>query len=231
MSDVYAIFVHGIGTQASDFADLAKLELDRGLRPLGSRLYARSAHYAPLLDAAGEVYLREVKAAGSRGNLTQQLSILTLADALQYGRNSPVRDQVHYLLDYEVVRLRAPETLTIFAHSLGCLVVLDWLRSRTAVRNVKLVTMGCNLGLFELGKTVDVPVQVEQPGDWLNLFDPSDGLGFALNTPSHPEFCHVKDVKVQVGGLVTGNTGLAHMQYLSDRKLWRREIPELLSKA
>ncbi len=230
MRDVYALFLHGIGTQTETFARKSHQYLDQGLKRYGARCYGRSVHYAPLLDKAGDKLLAAVKAAGSRGNLTQQLSIMVIADALQYARNPKAQQEIHYLLDYEYTRLRAADEVTIFGHSLGCLVALDWIRSRDAVRRVRFVTMGCNLGLFDLGTGIEVPYQIEQPGDWLNLFDPSDGIGFPLNVGIWPELCHVRDVKVQVGGLITGNTGLAHMQYFDDEDLWRTTIPALLSK-
>ncbi len=231
MKDVYALFLHGIGTQGSDFCDEARLHLDQGLKRYGARSYARPVHYAPLLDKASARFLAAVKKAGSKGNIIQTLSSMVISDALQYDRNEKVRQEIQYLIDYEYTRLRPADTLTIFAHSLGCLVTLDWLRSRTGVKNVRLVTMGCNLGLFDLGRTMDVPIQVEQPGDWLNLFDPSDGIGYPLNIGEHPELCHVRDHKVEVGGLIAGSTGLAHMAYFGDEDLWRKTIPALLSKA
>lgn len=230
MRDVYALFLHGIGTQDADFADEAKLHLDQGLRKFGAHLYARSVHYAPLLDGNGSKFLKQVEKHGSRGNITQQLAIMTLTDALQYRRNKAVTEQIMYLLDYEYSMLRDDGVLHIFAHSLGCLVALDWIRSRDKVRRVKLYTLGCNVGLFEMGTTIDVPYQVEQPGDWTNLFDPSDGIGFPIALDDRPELCAVQDVKVQVGGLITGNTGLAHMAYFGDEKLWRTTIPLLVSQ-
>ena len=87
---------------------------------------------------------------------------------------------------------------TIFAHSLGGLIATDWLRQRPDLTQMRLVTLGCNIGLFNLGcNFVRVP-SLEAPGRWLNFFSPRDFLGFPLAVD--PALAHVVDHKVGVGG-------------------------------
>lgn len=226
--DFYALFVHGIGTQDSHFADYAQKTLSAALSPRGGALYGRSVHYAPLFAMAADRFLKDVVARGSEGNATQKLTVNTLADAIQYAMNPALRGKIQGVLDYEFLRLRAPDEVIIFAHSLGCLAVVDWLRSRTGVKKARLITMGCNVGLFCLGMPWTAPPQVDTKGRWTNLWDEDDMLGFPVALPDRPEFAHVDDVEVSVGVLRGGGTGLAHIKYFTDHNLWSRTIPDLL---
>jgi hypothetical protein len=187
-------------------------------------------HYAPLFAMAADRFLKDVEARGSEGNATQQLTINTLADAIQYAMNPAIRSKIQGVLDYEFLRLRAPDEVTIFAHSLGCLAVVDWLRSRTGIKKVRFITMGCNVGLFTLGMPWLSPPQVGTRGRWTNLWDEDDMLGFPVALPDRPEFAHVQDIEVSVGRLL-GGTGLAHIMYLEDHNLWSRTVPDLLLRA
>lgn len=222
----YALFLHGIGSQRASFADFAQKKLSAALSRAGSALYARPVHYAPLFDMAATKFLKDVERKGASGNLSQRLAVSTLADALQYQGNTALREQINHVIDYEFHALRAPDEVTIFAHSLGCLAALDWLRTRDAVRRVRLITMGCNVGLFSLGQGIDVPEQVRAPGTWTSLWDEDDFLGFPLAVRA--ELAHVEDIEVSVGGWLWGWTGLAHVGYLEDARLWRTTIPKLL---
>jgi hypothetical protein len=225
--DTYALFVHGIGTQNSHFADFAQKTLSAALSEHGGALYGRSVHYAPLFAMAADKFLREVERAGTDVHATHKLTVNTLADAIQYAMNPTIRTKIQGVLDYEFLSLRAPDEVTIFAHSLGCLAVVDWLRTRTGIKKVRFVTMGCNIGLFSLGMPWVSPPQVGAKGRWTNLWDEDDMLGFPVALEDHPEFAHVEDIEVSVGR-VLGGTGLAHIMYLEDKHLWSRTIPDLL---
>ena len=214
--------VHGVGEQTGTFASGARSRLRAALSERGEGLVAAPVHWAPLADQHEHAFMKSVKRAGSRGNLSQSLTIGTLSDALAYQANDRLRAQIHFLMDYEYGQLRSPRPV-IFAHSLGGLIALDWLRSRPQAKIGKLVTFGCNVGIFYLGKEFDCPNQVKLPGQWLNYWDENDLLGFPLAV--RPEFMHVRDKEVSVGGWFTGWTGLAHLGYWNNRKLWSRTIP------
>lgn len=224
---MYALFIHGIGSQTADYAKDAIKYLGKGLGK--QPLYTRSVLFTHVLDLQSTKFLADVKTKGSEGNLTQRFVISTIADALQYSNNPKTRGRILEALDNEFVKLRAPDEAVIFAHSLGALVALDWLRTRIKVKNVRLVTLGANIGLFEMGKPVDVPPQLKKPGRWYNLFDKDDLLGYAVGI--RPETAaHVKDMKVSVGGFLIGRTGLAHIKYWEDEELWKNTIPRILQK-
>jgi pimeloyl-ACP methyl ester carboxylesterase len=219
---VHALFVHGIGQQDSKFADQAQKRLAAALSPRGVTLYGRSVHWAPLLDTVEAKALRQTKRLGAHGKLMQRVTMGTLADALSY-RHHQVG--INYLMDYETKQLRADE-IHIFGHSLGCLLVADYLRSRTGVKVAHLYTMGCNLQLFFLGAEdqFDCPQQLKATGKWTNLFSPNDAIGFPLRA----WLPQVRDVEVSVGNIFTKWWGAAHGAYWGDKRLWSDTIPGLL---
>lgn len=223
-----SLFVHGIGEQPAGFADLATRRLTEGMAEEGLAVVARSAHWAPLADRLQRAFLQAVEAAGSKGNLSQRLAVGTLADAILYLRSPSLQAQIFRLLDSEMWLLRgnSDRPVTIFAHSLGGLIVTDYLRSRPWVKSVRLVTFGCNIGLFTLGTQFEPLEQLRAKGSWINLFSRRDALGFPLSVD--PALAHVHDYAVSVGGWFRGWTGLAHTLYWDDRRLWRDTIPSLL---
>lgn len=223
-SIVRACFIHGVGQQGDDFADDARRWLRESLEEKRHTLFSTHVHWAPLADRHQERFLAAAEAKGSKGNPTQRLVVGTLADALMYTTNPRLRDQIYLSLDNQLFLLGGRGT--IFAHSLGGLIVTDYLRTRPHVKNVRLVTMGCNIGLFNLGKKFEPVPQLEAPGSWINVFSPRDMLGFPLGID--PNLAHVRDVKVSVGGWFKGWTGLAHVRYWSDADLWKKTLPSLL---
>jgi pimeloyl-ACP methyl ester carboxylesterase len=228
MKEVSAIFVHGVGEQTHDFASAARKQLSGALAVKGVKLRAASVHWAPLADQLEHNFLRNAQLRGSTGNLTQRLVVGTLADAIAYQASERLREQIAYLIDYEYTRLRVPE-VHVFAHSLGGLISLDWLRTRNNVRPAHLWTLGCNVGLFNLGRQFDCPLSVAGAGRWSNLFYPSDLLGFPLQ--AQPGFGHVQDVAIRSAGFWRMSTivpGLRHLDYWSDSRLWGDTLPGLM---
>ncbi len=219
-----ALFVHGVGQQASDFADDARHWLRDACRARDTSLYSLGLHWAPLADAIEHRFLAAVEAQGSLGNMTQRLVVGTLADALMYQSNTEFRQQLHRQLDNQIWMLGG-KNFTVFAHSLGGMIVTDYLRERPEITGVRLVTMGCNIGLFHLGHPFR---EVRNITEWHNLYSARDMLGFPLAI--EPGLAHVQDREVSVGGWFKGWTGLAHVRYWDTASLWKREIPGLLFK-
>lgn len=233
LSPFRALFIHGIGEQEPSFAHEARGRLREALRPKGFDLWPRSVHWAPLADAPQRRYLDAVQRAGAAGTPSQKLSIGTLSDAMMYITQPELRQQIFHQLDlhswmpgYDASKAHRQPTY-IFAHSLGGLIAADWLRARKEVTNVKLITFGCNIGLFSMGASFEPPFQVSKPGTWINLFHPRDMLGMPLRVDK--ALAHVQDVKVSFGWW-KGWTGLAHLRYWNDRKLWSQTIPRLVAK-
>ncbi len=227
--DVYSLWVHGIGTQEPGYSSWAQKQFAAACSQRNAASFAREVYYADLFAMQATAFLDRAESLGSKGNMAQRLSVNTLADALQWQANPKLREEICCRVDEQFLSLRAPKEVVVFAHSLGCLVILEWLRTRTAVKHVSLITMGFNAGIFNLGGPMTVPPQVGAQGSWVNLFDPSDALGF----PAHasPELAHVIDAKVEVGGFISGNTGLAHVKYFETKELWTQVIPNILGIA
>lgn len=212
-----ALFIHGVGRQGPGFADEARRNLRAACKDRGVAVDFESVHWAPFADAIENLFLAAVKAKGSAGNLTQRESIGTLADAIMYCRYAPLQEQIFGLIDTALERFGA-HPHCVFAHSLGALIATDYLRTRGMRNCTKLVTLGCNIGLFTLGSGF-APV----PGlsDWLNLWDDDDFLGWPVAITEDLAF--VRDHQVNVG-----ITGLAHTKYWDDHALWSATVPKLL---
>jgi pimeloyl-ACP methyl ester carboxylesterase len=224
--DFHALFIHGVGQQSADFAAEARVRLRAACVDRDRPFYSRSVHWAPYADRVQGAYLKAVEAAGSHGNPTQRLVIGTLADALMYQGSRQLRNQIYGAIDRQLVALRG-QHVHVFAHSLGGLIFTDYLRHRQ-VKNVTLITFGCNIGLFNLGRPF-VPVgALARKGAWLNVYSRRDMLGFPVNL-GDPALAHVQDVQVGVGGVFKGWTGLAHVRYWDDRALWSTTLPKLLA--
>lgn len=216
---LYALFTHGVGTQKPGFSSDAQKHLAAGLAGQGRVLYGSEALWAPVLDREEAAMLASVGKRGSSNRPMQRLVVETLADALCWeNRREPIFD----VLDMAYCRLRAPGKVTLVGHSLGCLVLAEWVRSR-GVAVESFVTTGCNIGLFALGgKFVLPPALIGVP--WLNAFDPQDFLGYPV--------AHVipgaRDVEVNVGGWFTSWNFASHLGYWSEKSLWRQVVPAAL---
>lgn len=228
MKILRALMIHGVGEQESDFAAEARASLRSGLRERNWRLHCTQVHWAPLADRVQQKFLKAVEKKGSRGNMSQKLAVGTLADALMYRSNPQLQEQIFWLFDQQMWMLGSP--VTIFAHSLGGLIATDYLRARPKIKNVKLVTFGCNIGLFTLGHRFDCPEQVSRPGSWTNLFYPRDILGFPVSVD--PALSHVQDIEVRSPWFRWSNIvgGLAHLDYWGHDSIWEDRIPSLLCK-
>jgi pimeloyl-ACP methyl ester carboxylesterase len=228
VTDHYLLALHGIGEQTPHFADFALRTLGRTLAARGETLHARPVCYAPLLDRTSKAFERSVEAHGSRGNITQRLSINTLSDALSYRADREVGQRIFQMLDQEVAQLRG-DPVTLVCHSLGCLVALDYLNARPALKVHRLITTGCNVGLFTLGQRVMVPWQVARRGSFFNLYYDADALGFPVAGVT-PGLEHVIDVKVprKVWSWSLFVGGLAHNDYWQHGRLWSSTVPGCL---
>lgn len=222
--EVYALFIHGIGSQDQRYADYARKKLRAALADRGMKFYARSVHWSPILDVHEKQLLENVKKHGSDARLLQRQSVMTLADALSYKYS---QEQINNLIWYELNELGPTKPVYIFCHSLGVVLATDYLRAYPQQRVAKFVSMGTNLALFFGGdpSRFACPVQLKGANKWLNLFSPSDAIGFPLRG-FQPQ---VQDVEVNVGPwyakIIPGAT---HVGYLENSRLWGKTIPRHL---
>lgn len=231
MAGLLGLFVHGIGRQRAGFADDSRSLLREALRERGQRCWLESCVYADIADRIQDAMERRVERAGSAGGPFQKVSTGTLADAIMYLRSAHLRDAIYTRLDAAWGRFggSADRRVILFAHSLGGLVVTDWLRLRPHVRPRGLVTFGCNLELFTMPDPFVCPPQLF-PGQasWTNVFYRRDGLGWPLAPGAG--FAHVRDVELpwELWRPSTW-TGLAHNAYWDCEKLWTEHVPHWFS--
>lgn len=223
MTPLHAVCVHGIGHRTpSNFADKAMKRLSAALEPRGVRLYARSVHWGPILDAPQEKLLKQLQKYGSKGRPIQRIAVESLADALSY---RDYQTTINHLFHYEISRLKATGPVLFFAHSLGVVLTTDYLRANPE-QPARLVSFGTNLNLFNIGSmdTWACPPQLAGVGKWTNIFSDTDALGF----PLRGWLPQVRDVEENVGGLLTRWNGASHGAYWTDASLWSKTMPGLL---
>lgn len=225
MGEVCAVFVHGVGHAKAGFSSYAQRRLRAALKPRGLELHSQEVLWGAEIDHAEAAMMVQVGKLGSANAIVQRESIGAGADALSY---PAFRDNIMGLMDEAYARTRA-DTVTIFAHSLGCLVACDWLRSRSLVR-ARLVSMGCNLQLFALapdsiGQTWACPMQLKAPGAWTNLWSRPDALGW----PVHGWQPQVRDVEVPraIWSWSRIVPALAHTDYWKTERIWSSTVPGL----
>ncbi len=192
------------------------------LKKRAPRLEFGAVHWGSLLDVPQKAMLKEMKQRGSRGNLVQGISYKTLGDALAY-RN--VEGAVRLLADYQNDNWRPYGGCThIIAHSLGCVLALGWLNANPIGPPVDLITLGCNLGLWQAGLDgrISTPRRVRY---WYNLFDATDGLGGPIGA-----FANAVDREVELKGpwYTKFVPAADHCSYWNDQKLFEQTIPNLL---
>lgn len=79
------------------------------------------------------------------------------------------------------------------------------------------ITLGCSIPLFVMGACAPTPIALGS-ASWLNYYDPDDVLGYPLvplyfPDGNKPADFDLQDIEVEVGGLATGRTPLAHAYY------------------
>lgn len=220
-----ALFVHGVGQQEKTFADDTVRLYRLACQDRGHALHAVKTWWAPFADKIEQRFMDQVEGRGAAMGMLQELTAGTLGDADLYRTHPGVRKLCFDLLDMNVARFSG-QPYTAFCHSLGCLIFTDWLRQRPEAPPVTLVTMGCNIGLFYMGRPFECPKQLKRQNSWVNLFQRRDMLGFPI--AGTPGLEHVHDIKVQLGGLLAW-TGLSHIEYWGDKRLWSKTIPKLLA--
>ena len=83
----------------------------------------------------------------------------------------------------------------------------------------KLITTGCNIPLFRAG--LNTPQLFKRPNqnfNWQNYFDADDVLGYPIKNMSGSfDVDWISDIKVSVGGFLTGWNPASHIKYWTDK--------------
>ncbi len=216
--DKHVIYIHGVGRQDKGFSAFAQKRMRKSLRNRGLTHHGQEVLWAPVLDDLQDRMLADVKKLGSKGNLTQQLVIGTLSDALNYHNR---KEQIFALIDVAIARLRS-DSVHICAHSLGVVLALEYLMSRTSVA-ATMTSFGTNAQLFQIGARASCPLTLKGPNRWRNAFYEADMLGFPVSS----WMPQVKDYKLSkpFWSISTIVPGLSHNDYWKDSDFWSRFVP------
>jgi hypothetical protein len=249
-----------MGEQRRGYARRLRAGLRARLGTRARRLAFAEVRWADILGGKQERLLQRLRRAGPlRYPRLRRFVVAALGDAVAYQPVAPedlasgeldVYARVHERLARDLERLarragaRAP--LTVVAHSLGTVIVSNYLwdcqqgRFPRAARSplargetlAHLVFLGSSLPLWSLryreyGTPIRFPV-ADARGEWLCFYDPDDVLGYPLR-PINRGYSRAvtRDVAVEVGGPLTTWNPLAHLGYWGDRRVLD-EIARLL---
>jgi len=218
MADSYGLFCHGVGKQTEGYSSAAQKWLSAAREPHGGT-YGSEVLWSQILDAPEQAMMREVGKRGSANRPLQRLVVETLADALSYRNRLPALLE---RFDMAYARLRAPDAINLYCHSLGVVLGVEWLRQRPSVRVNKFISFGVNLQLFHLGAEGQFvsPPQLARAGVWESYFSDTDCLGF----PIRGWIPQATDTEVEVGGWFTRWNGLSHLAYWDDKAFWKKQV-------
>jgi hypothetical protein len=159
----------------------------------------------------------------------------SICDIVAY-RNKINYREIHNCLQEGIRRLctragatTAPEAVTFIAHSLGTVIVSDFIydaqeglnnRSKD-FRCVNFFTLGSPLTLFSLQCGPDgfsKPITIEdENGRWVNILDPDDPIGYKLKGLNDAyDKAVAADCEINTGGF-----GISHLKYWDNRMVQR----------
>ena len=250
---VGVLFIHGMGSTLDDFAHDTIQELRNRISGRGLNrddIAWESVFWAPVLssretqlwvDLSAENDLNWAKLRkffiNGFGNATAYQSVHDRRDV--YG-------QIHATVHDSLKALRtklgdADKPLIVIAHSLGSVIISDYIWDRQKGRNAErfganpfermetlsgLITLGTNIPLFTLAHDPVTCIEFPPPGlteslkqkaKWLNFYDSDDVLAWPLKPLSLKYADTVsEDLEVSVGNILTSWNPANHAAYWTD---------------
>ena len=201
------LVLHGMGEQPPDFDhDLKAKLLARLGDTVASDVAWQNVYYQPIMQHNQEEVWKRVAAQQPRWMNSRRFFLYGFSDAATYEHSPGATDSV-YKQVHEVIReaMDALQTelgdenapLVIFAHSLGCQVISNYIWDAMAGKGIwagrspsdfhrfktlsYMFTAGCNIPLFVSG--MENIEAINKPNDnfqWLNYYDKDDFLGWPL---------------------------------------------------
>lgn len=248
MTMIGVLYVHGMGDTEKNYSAHLNKMLFRALPDHDERLIqTHEVYYSPVLqtqqNSLDAVYRRWSPKLGSKRTRRALLSSLGDAGSLLNAHNrtayKDVQIKIHHGLEALQERIGPNGKIVIVAHSLGVEVVSnylwDWgryqglfsrveptsinLKTSPAKQVTHLISMGCNLPLFNSGlNNVKCFESPRVDFKWTNFYSPHDVLGYPLKPLGDDYRRLVEDIEFKVGGFITRYTWLSHMAYWEDRR-------------
>jgi hypothetical protein len=261
------MIIHGMGDQKATFADEFISRLQTALGDGSRTVCIQPCWWADILQERQDaVYDRVCNAKGPRWRKSRKWVMGYLGDptgyllsASNHHENSAygqIHERVRVTLKAIEDQLDDPTNtpLMILAHSLGCVVVSDYIWNDQNDRGVgesafqrmrsltSLITYGCNLPLFAPPvrdlvsieyPSRDTPDQLNKIARWMNIYAPADILGYPLSklwNTTQPGATPLKidDIPLNPGCWPFSRTPLSHSYYESDAKFVRIVSKEIL---
>ena len=251
---VGVLLVHGMGAVADDFAHDTIQELRERISGRGlnrEEIAWQSVYWNPVLSAR-ESQLWVDLAADHDLNWAKlrKFFINAFGTVTAYrtagDRCDDIYDRIHGTIQDSLRELRAKlggkdKPLFVIAHSLGSVMVSDYIWDRQRGRNEErfegsafermetlcgLVTLGSNIPLFTLAcdpvtsiefPPPSLPDELKKRAKWLNMYDSDDVLGWPLKplSQSYGEAV-AEDIEVSVGNILTSWNPANHAAYWTD---------------
>lgn len=212
MPELNVLFCHGIGSARASYAKGTVDALRSELGKDRDRFEFRSVLWSDVLDSRQSLYMNRSIASGDLDwvSLRRELVVSGLGDACAYlgtgdGASPYYNDvQDRVARGFEAFTARRPTV--ILAHSMGCAVMVDYLRDHGVRRHgVRCMVMfGSNLLLFLLGRR---PGQLDLPPipRVYNLYDSDDLLAYPMDWVA-PEWI-TGEYRIQTGSVFGAHTG------------------------
>lgn len=229
------LVIHGIGKQPSTFADPMILKLRKSLVNPDAVAF-QTIHWAPILEKRSEAMWDQLQTRKMGWRKVRKIFLNNLSDATAY--NGDIYEQVHDCIEnamrllQEELKCNESIPVVVIAHSLGCVMVSDyiWDRQQDTKRgeaerycsNIQAIfTMGCNIPAFALAH---IPIEaIDFSGLWVNFYDKDDILGYPLKplSASYDKAVN-EDQQINVGNWLTFWNPLCHDYYWTSRKVVNR---------
>jgi len=237
------IFVHGIGKQQSGYSHEARQAIEQWIRSYLEKRVPQvemeafvfeEVLWSPVTDGVeSELWYRLRRSADLDQKKLRRFVVEFLGDVLAYqptahSERSNAYVQIHEVLNDAVDRLEAENQsegleLTFVAHSLGSVVVSDFLYDhQQEFQAVNLFTLGSPLALWTLihgdPDKAACPARVAEPhGVWINILDDDDIVGYPLRGVNrHYRRAVHRDYVTEIGAPVLRHSVASHTAYWTD---------------
>lgn len=251
------LVVHGMGSQGPGFAGEFMNEVNDRLRQAGgleTQVAWQPAWWSEILEPHETALWDKLYANNDLDYIKlRQFMIHNFADALAYQRlgtgKSDYYRKIHesireYLASLRLALGDADAPLIVVAHSLGSVILSNYLWDQQSVKKRKnlvrgrnaferletlagLVTFGSNIALFSLAHNPytgfafpppKLPPNLQPAARWANFYDPDDVLGYPVKPlcAAYEANAQVEDHAVNVGGLLTSWNPVSHAEYWTD---------------
>lgn len=252
MKEVALITLHGMGKEDPDYYEGLMKGLQKEMGENWEKVSFHPVHYAPVLQGPQDQLWRDMKRESDNDldyNKVRKFFLFSFGDAgvLEYSahKNEKLYIDVQKLIQQALSNAysdfgRQAKPVVIFAQSLGCQVIsnylwdagegsyvfknsagtdpdeIDFLKCKSLKQ---LFTTGCNIPLFVSG--LAERRCFKKPNDdfsWDNYYDPDDVLGWPLKQLGD-SYTFIRDHHINAGSIWTSWNPASHLGYWTDKDI------------